>query len=55
MAQFDVHRRRLVVLLVRLSELPVKSKIIGSRLNPQLANDIAIAEAIDEVFTRSWG
>jgi toxin CcdB len=32
---FDDYRRRLVVPLVRLSEIPVKSEIIGSRLNPQ--------------------
>jgi toxin CcdB len=36
---FDAYRRRLVVPLVRLSAMPVKSEIIGSRLNPQFKID----------------
>jgi toxin CcdB len=80
---FDDYRRRLVVPLVRLSAMPVKSEIIGSRLNSQFKIDqvdvvlhplemasvptdklgelvcslrehgLAIADAIDEVLTRS--
>jgi toxin CcdB len=82
---FDDYRRRLVVPLVRLSELPLKSEIVGSRLNPQFKveqidlvlhplemtsvptdklgevvcslseHGLAIADALDEVLTRSWG
>ncbi len=36
---FDEYRRRLVVPLVRISAMPVKSKIVGSRLNPQFTID----------------
>jgi toxin CcdB len=36
---FDAYRRRLVVPLVRLSATPVKSEIVGSRLNPQFKID----------------
>jgi toxin CcdB len=36
---FDAYRRRLVVPLVRLSAMPVKSEIVGSRLNPQFKID----------------
>jgi toxin CcdB len=84
-ALFDDYRRRLIVPLVRLSAMPVKSEIVGSRLNPQFKIDqvkvvlhplemasvpadklgefvcslsehgLAIADAMDEVLTRSWG
>jgi toxin CcdB len=36
---FNDYRRRLVVPLVRLSGMPVKSEVVGSRLNPQFKID----------------